>query len=46
MTGREESDGALMARVRAGLVDALVQLRSSGENEGEKKSANEPGGAK
>ena len=46
MTGREEGDGALMARVRGGLVDALVQLRSSGENEGEKKSANEPGGAK
>ena len=44
MTGREESDRALMARVRAGFVNALVQLRRSGEKEREKKSADEPRG--
>ena len=46
MTGSEQSDRALMARVRAGFVDALVQLWSGGENEREKKSADEPRGEK
>jgi hypothetical protein len=42
MTGREQSDGALMARVGAGFVNAFVQLRCGRENEREKKSADEP----
>ena len=42
MTGSEESDRALMARVRAGFVNAFVQLRRGGENEREKKNADEP----
>jgi hypothetical protein len=46
MTGREQSDRALMARVRAGFVDALVQLGRGGENQREKKSADEPRGQK
>lgn len=46
MTGREQSDSALMTRVRAGLVNALVQLGRGRENQGEKKSAEEPRGQK
>ena len=46
MPGREQSDGALMTRVRAGLVNALVQLGRGRENQREKKSAEEPRGRK
>ena len=46
MTGGEESHRALMARVGAGFVNALVQLWRSGENQREKKSADEPRGQK
>jgi hypothetical protein len=44
MTGGEESHRALMPRVRAGFVNALVQLGRSRENQREKKSAEEPRG--
>ena len=46
MPGREQSDSALMTRVRAGLVNALVQLGRGRENQREKKSAEEPRGRK
>lgn len=41
MTGREQSHRALMAGVRTGSVNALVQLGRGGENQREKKSADE-----
>ena len=41
MTGREQSHRALMAGVRTGSVNALVQLGRGGENQREKKSAQE-----
>ncbi len=41
MTRREQSHRALMAGVRTGSVNALVQLGRGGENQREKKSAHE-----
>src|SRR5205807_352620 len=38
MPGREQSDGALMTRVRTGFVNAFVQLGCDGENQRQKKS--------
>ena len=43
MPGRDQSDSALMTRVRAGLVNALVQLGRGRENQRQKKSTDKSG---